>query len=1021
MSGSNKDSLQDHHLDLIAQLKSENDDKSSNGDSILNTVSPKNDIKDNQELGDLDSENLNKVKLSKGNLEYHKQKKAKYEYDNFEAANYFEEIPVPSDLKKAPKTKNSQNTTESASDLFKDTAKVPTVPSYLSFDDIPPADDYMQSQENESKGQGACDSDLKNPYSHLEIAGKKKNSKNKSVSVSDLDFDKDEFLRQKEEILKYLGDDGAIARIREGFKCREGQVDMAAAWLYSLKRGSSLVCESGTGTGKTFAYLIPALLSGRKIIISTASKALQDQLVKKDLPYLCRLLNVEPSFMALKGFSNYLCRKKHHYIEQRFANVMALKFDEADTGSFKELKENDGRVSAEKDNPERELSGQGTLERDYSEKSNTENSNDLPKNNIEALLNSGANKDVIADGVTLSGADNAPYNMDEDDTKSSDDAEFTDEHTVLSDEELLDDKSVSVPSVITPEVITRLDQMIKNAEYGIEHNLLDVDYVEVNSCFSKEVVSKITCSSENCLRKKCRYKDECFPYMARAAALSKKIVVINHSLFFSSVEIDDPFDIQKPPVLLPKYQSVIFDEAHELPSVGREHLSMGVGTYELKKFKYTIDFIKRNFKNLPMGPFNDIYEEFRKAVADLMVYFLETEGGMDVKRNILYYKYLDYSEDENDPYRVWEERNEKFRELMLNLYRILKKLSQFFNDYKTVDDEYFSRQSLNFLQMSKTVVALMKLDEKSEGNSYYGRYVGAVDLSKRSFRLYLTPLEISDLFSPYLYKCTENKFSVLMTSATLCVNHNFKKFYKDLGAAPELSGFEVKSSFDYSKQAALLNNFEFPSVDKANRLYEITESLKELLLGVEGGIFFLTTSLSAVNDAYKALTALFKGKRKILCQNVGHSNSKLLHLFKEDGRAVLIGTSSFWAGVDVPGKALSLVVIDKLPFKSPSDPIYKARCNYYDADHKDSHSSHFGAISIPEAVIELRQGAGRLIRHEKDRGGLVICDPRLAPKPYGCNYAKIFLNSLPDMKYVTSAKEMLDFINGSNQDMTDNS
>lgn len=244
-----------------------------------------------------------------------------------------------------------------------------------------------------------------------------------------------------------------------------------------------------------------------------------------------------------------------------------------------------------------------------------------------------------------------------------------------------------------------------------------------------------------------------------------------------------------------------------------------------------------------------------------------------------------------------------------------------------------------------------------------------------------------------------------MTSATISVAGNFNKFLRDIGARKDTNCLTVKSSFDYQKQSLLYTSADFPTISDNSRILKIITMLSPLIESVDGGVFFLTTSHQALKSAYELLLAKFKGKRKILCQNGMLSNSQMLTKFKEDGRSILVGTSSFWAGVDVPGKALSLVIIDKLPFDSPSEPIFKARCDLFDAKNKGK-SNHFISICIPEAVIELRQGVGRLIRHEDDKGGLVICDPRLENKSFG----KIFKKSLPDMRSYTLLGDFTDAV-----------
>jgi len=717
-------------------------------------------------------------------------------------------------------------------------------------------------------------------------------------------------------IKQYLGVNGFFSKKVKGFTYREGQVQMASLWESAQKEGESLVCEAGTGTGKTFAYLIPSILSGKTLVISTASKALQDQLVNKDLPAICELLNVQKNYMALKGFSNYLCLKKYNEICDLYVSKHGLNF-------------NDSEISAKK--------------------------------------------------------------------AINDDPNF-------SDNDKLDagSKQLHALDVIVEKDLAKIQLLIEQTENDIASAAPNVDFVEINSKFPQKIANFLTCSSEHCLKKKCKYYPECYPYRARDAAIHSKIVVINHALYFSTLQFENIFNPMAPCFMLPKYRSIIFDEAHELPSVGREHFSRTVGSIDLKKFQLDIEFIKKNMPTIPIGPFEDEFKLLKKAYLSVMHYLKKAEGNGENKRNFLFYKYEDYQDDIDDPYFEFKKVNAEFRNVVGELYRALKRTAKFFNDMSSFDEDFFSSRVDYYKDKFMNVVDLMNLDKKA-GNPLYGKYVGIVTLTKKHFLFSLTPLEISEYFGNYLNNCFSNRLSVLLTSATLSVDHKFTKYLIDIGASNDTQCMEVPSSFDYRKQSCIYYSENFPSFNDETRIHKIVETLKPVIEKVNGGVFFLTTSYTALNQATVSLSKYFHGKRKVYSQSGNMSNMEMLMRFKKDGNAILIGTSSFWAGVDVQGKALSMVIIDKLPFESPSDPIFKERCRYYDA--KNNKRSFVG-ISIPEAVIELRQGAGRLIRHEDDRGALIICDPRIKKM----NYGSIFRRSLPDMHECNSLDEVIAFL-----------
>ncbi len=521
----------------------------------------------------------------------------------------------------------------------------------------------------------------------------------------------------------------------------------------------------------------------------------------------------------------------------------------------------------------------------------------------------------------------------------------------------------------------------------------------------------MTCNSEWCNRKTCKYANECFPYLARLNALKVQVLVVNHSLFFADMVIEDRFDENAAPVLFPKYETVVFDEAHELCKYGRDHFSDSIGSYDMRVLKEDLKYYKKNIQGMPIKPFEEWYLVLKSLFLQCEYYIREHLPEGVSKVNLLYFKYFDYDKDNSDPFFEYKNERHEFISLMRKMYVKLGEYLGFLKRNRQFDEQFLQKRIDYVASRCALITNLMLLDVRDrEENPYYGRYVATVAVTSKTFSMTLTPLDIADFFGVYLKRCEGHRVGVLMTSATLSVNHKFSKFIEDTGCDENTETLEVESSFAYDKQACLYMSRDFPSKDDADRIQKIITMLDTLIDRVNGGIFFLTTSMEALRMARTCLLNRYSGKRRILCQGTTQSNAELIRAFKEDGHAILIGTSSFWEGVDVKGQALSLVIIDKLPFQNFSDPIFKARCQYYDV--KKGKKAAFHGITLPEAVIELRQGVGRLIRHEDDRGGLIICDPRLLT----VNYGRVFQNSLPKMQSLDSPDKMLEFINHNQDD-----
>ena len=682
----------------------------------------------------------------------------------------------------------------------------------------------------------------------------------------------------------FLGKNGRFAKEIPGFTARTGQLELSRAAKDAFDRGQILVAEAGTGTGKTYAYLLPTILCDKTAVISTGSKALQDQLLNKDLPRICDLLHVPRNYFALKGFSNYLCKAKFAQFIADFKNKTGLAIEDPD-----------------------------------------------PEHRRYVAL------------------------------------------------------------------VSKLVKFMVQQQSMADQDDPRCEYAEVNSRFPHDFIAPLCCDRHSCRGKKCKYHSSCFALMARQRAVRFKIVVVNHALFFADMGVEDNFDPTRPCILFPKYKILIFDEAHQLPDDGRKHLGREVSSYDIKKLGEDLEALIKAEKL-------DIIEEFKKGYARLKtaaehLHAYLASRGSPACRNFLFYRYEDFDESSADPGRKYEKISLEFRRLMAELWTGIKEFHDFIADIKSADDEAFGSMSKELMQMRLTIEDLMHLNDEEQRQK--GENVGSVEVNRYGFALKITPLEISGIMGKFFEKCESAGVGVLAASATLSVAGNFAKFRRDMGlGSMQVSELCVESCFDYASHAALLVSKDFPEVNTAGREERIVCMLEKLIGENEGGIFVLTTSVNAVGAFAESLRRRFMMQRRILVQNGKLSNSDLLQEFRRLGNAVLVGTSSFWAGVDVPGNALTLVIIDKLPFQSPSDPVYKARCDHYDSGLRQGARS-FMELSVPEAVIELRQGAGRLIRHEKDTGVLVICDPRIVKKGYG----SMFMKSLPP---VTICKDLED-------------
>lgn len=637
-----------------------------------------------------------------------------------------------------------------------------------------------------------------------------------------------------------FAEDGALARAVSGFWPRIQQTRMAQAVTETLASGGRLVVEAGTGTGKTFAYLVPALLSGRKVIISTGTKNLQDQLYHRDLPTVRSALGAPAGMALLKGRQNYLCLQ---------------------------------RMEVAAHDPAMSRAGMKALAatRDWAEQ-----------------------------------------------TRTGDIAELG----------------------ALPE------------QTGIR--------------------ARITSTADNCLGTQCPRFSECFVVKARRQAQQADIVIVNHHLLLADMALrEEGFG-----EILPGADAVILDEAHQLPDTASSFFGFNLSTRQIHQL--IRDTRAEN------EPFHGETPELDQRLDALEAAVSQLDHAMGAQR-----------------YRAsWSEWYAQSRHArgLIALSGALDELSELL--------KALSERSRGLDQCRQRTVIIQarlnSLSEEVDDIADVGEGAGEeprirwVENFRQGFALHLTPLRIADTFRRAL---DSHGAAWIFTSATLSVGGRFTHFTSRLGLDEGIRALALDSPFDFKHNALLYTPPGLPQPNAPQYTRDLVRRILPLLQAAGGGAFVLFTSYRALNEAAELLDR--DCDLPLFVQGEADRN-ELLERFRAAGNGVLLGTSSFWEGVDVRGRALRLVIIDRLPFSSPGDPVLRARLDAM----RTRGMEPFMEYQLPQAVVALKQGVGRLIRDRDDRGVLVICDPRLTTRGYG----RTFLSSLPELPRTKAEERVCDFL-----------
>lgn len=627
------------------------------------------------------------------------------------------------------------------------------------------------------------------------------------------------------DLSTFFGDDSPLKELLPGYQARAGQAWMAEAVAETIANVDKLVIEAGTGTGKTFAYLLPAMQSGRKTIISTGTKALQDQLFHRDLPLISKAIGQPCKTALLKGRANYLCLHRLEQLDD---------FPAAIVDDIREVREWRYR------------------------------------------------------------------------TNSGDRAELTD---------------VAEDSAVWPYV---------------------------------------TSTADNCLGQKCPQYSECHVVKARREAQEADLVVVNHHLLLADLAMKEEGFVE----FLPGADAIILDEAHQIPDLAVQFFGVALGSRELERLVE-----ETRAATLPFGQ-----AELQRRIDRLQsaVRVLRAEAPREEGRH-------DLSE-------LFVQLREPLDELRLAIADLANALQDF--GEAAIDIEKLHLQLISVGER----LSLLVSEDAWDGLRW-------LEVNPRSIRINLTPLDVSSTLNGLI---DNDHQAWVFTSATLAVGEDFSHFTSRMGLG-SVTGLTFPSPYAVARNGLAYLPAGLPQPSDFGYTDEVLETVTPLLDMTSGGVFVLFTSHRALNIAkkwFRSNKSVLAG-RKLLVQGSAPRDD-LLRRFRREGNAVLLGTGSFWEGVDVRGQALTVVAIDKLPFGSPADPLMMARLEFIRRNGGNGFTEH----QIPQAVLAMKQGAGRLLRDHSDYGVIVLCDPRITTK----NYGRMFLQSIEPMPTTSSLSEVEKFL-----------
>lgn len=640
--------------------------------------------------------------------------------------------------------------------------------------------------------------------------------------------------------------EGVLSRAAEAFRPRSGQTEMAAAVARTIEQGGALVVEAGTGVGKTFSYLVPALLSGERVLLSTATKTLQDQLFARDLPRLAEALGLPVRMALLKGRASYLCA---HRLE-------------------------------------------------------------------------------------------------------------------------LARRDASLPDRTAVRTLAKIEQWAQATRTG---DLAEMPGLDERS----PVIPLVTSTRENCLGAQCPRFRQCHVNAARREALAADVVVINHHLFFADLAVRESGMAE----LLPSVRVVIFDEAHQLNETGVQFLGRQAGTGQALDF--TRDMLAAGLQ-LARGlvDWQRLAGATERAARELRLVVGRAPGGSRLRWN--------GDAPEGVHAGTWHGALDDLADALDQDAEGLGTVGEIAPDFVRLHER----------------ASLLATRIRAFGAAPQEGSVRWVDVGTH-LRLVESPLDIAEAVQAKLLKTGNDDEAAaqrawIFTSATLGDDPRLRWFTEPCGLA-EAEVLRVASPFDYAQQAAVYVPRQLPRPNDPGHSAAVGRLAESAARRIGGRTMVLTTTLRALRAIGEQLQARFEGSGELEVLVQGQwPKPRLIERFREgasQGRpgCILVASASFWEGVDVPGDALQLVVIDKLPFPPPGDPLVEARSQRLESQGRSPFNDYF----VPEAAVALKQGAGRLIRRETDRGLLVVCDTRLVQMSYG----RRLLAALPPMRRVRDEAE----------------